>query len=137
MVEPLQGGDKVIFSIPEVCAYLHSRGWHAPNETLYRHIRKQKLKTNRQGGFSLIELEKYARKYLKPLDITNDNSLAMAGLFQKAFEIFVRIKANEIITFVSGDFLKTEALKLFLINEASLFFKLQNTYEQADNNEKA
>lgn len=133
--EPIDGKENMIFSIPAVSAYLHSRGWHAPNETLYRHIKREKIKKNRHGAFDIVDVEKYARKYLKPLDIMNEGSLAMAGLFQKAFEKFIRIRAMDIVNFVSGNTEKTEELKLFLIEEAGQFFKMQSIDGKDSNHE--
>ncbi len=131
----IQGKENMIIKIQHVSAYLHSRGWLAPRETLYRHIAQAKLKRNPEGAFSIIDIEKYARKYLRPLDVINATSQDMALLFQKAMEKFYRDKAPDIINFVSGDLAKTEELKSFLNHQTIEFFKLQSSTTQGNNDE--
>jgi len=59
-------------SIPDIRGvfdYLTMRGWHIRRMTLYRNIEDRKLKRSVDGTFSIINIEKYARKYLKCLEV--------------------------------------------------------------------
>ncbi|KAF0158820.1 MAG: hypothetical protein FD159_907 [Syntrophaceae bacterium] len=121
--------------IKGVGLYLASRGWLAPRITLYRHIKERKIKRNFADRFDIIAIEKYARKYLKCLDVINSSSDDMARLFQTAIEKFLRDRAAGIITFLSGDTSKAEELKTFLADESRKYFKLQYAQEQGATNE--
>lgn len=127
--------EDTLTDIKAVSVYLSSRGWHAPRQTLYRHIAERKLKRNSKGRFEIVSIEKYARKYLKCLDVMNSSSDDMARLFQTAIEKFLRDRAVGIITFLSGDTSKAEELKTFLADESRKYFKLQYAQEQGTTNE--
>lgn len=115
--------------IKGVRAYLISRGWHVTHTTLYRHVNERKLKRSQDGRFHIISIEKYARKYLKCLDVINPSSEKAACLFYDALNIFLHSIAEKIVYFVAGDNSKTEELKSFLNDEAKRYFKLQREHE--------
>lgn len=77
----------------------------------------------------IVSIEKYARKYLKCLDVMNPSSEKAARLFYDALNIFLHSIAEKIVFFVAGDNSKTEELKSFLNDEAKLYFKLQREHE--------
>lgn len=119
--------------IKGVLAYLSSRGWNVTHTTLYRHVNEKKLKRSQDGRFHIIPIEKYARKYLKCLDIMNPSSEKVARHFQGAMNIFLHSIAAKIVCFVSGDISKTEELKSFLTDEAMIYFKLQCEHNKGEN----
>ncbi len=133
--EGMADEDGTFTDVQVVRAYLLSRGWFAPRQTLYRHIAARKLKRNSKGRFEIISIEKYARKNLKCLDVKNASSDDMARLFQTAIEKFFRDKAGEITSFLSGDTAKAEELKTFLTDESRKYFKLQHAHEQGESDE--
>ena len=126
-VDVITAETDTICDIKGVSSYLICRGWNSPKTTLHRHIAEGKLKRNRTGSFEILDVEKYARKYLKCLNVTNASSEKAGLFFRKALlNFYSRNNVEEIINFVSGDVSKVEELKTYLINEAGKFFKLEN-----------
>jgi len=117
--------EETIAEIKGVIAYLTAHGWYITRATMYRHIEDRKLKRNKEGVFNVVDVEKYARKYLKCLDVKNENSQAAAFLFQDALKIFFDEKAEKIVNFLGGNISQTEELKALLRHETREFFKLQ------------
>lgn len=115
---------KTLKDLSEVSAYLESRGWFITKTTLYRHVGERKLKRNQAGRFDLIAIDKYARKYLKCLDVENPSSVLMARRFLSALESFIHDSAERTACFLTGDGGQAGALKEFLTSEAINYFKL-------------
>lgn len=124
-----------ISTIHGVVDYLSVRSWYISKTTLSRHVEDRKLKRSWDGTFSIINIQKYARKHLRCLDVIPANAEAMATIFQKEMQKFLNEKAAEIVNFVSGDISKTEELKLFLTNETGKYFKFQQPQVEGNNDE--
>lgn len=124
-----------IATIHGVVEYLTIRGWYISKTTLSRHVEDRKLKRSWDGTFSIINIQKYARKHLRCLDVIPANAETMAIIFQKEMQKFLNEKAAEIVDFVSGDISKTEELKLFLTNETGKYFKFQQPQVEGNNDE--
>lgn len=121
-----QPGD-LLNNIEGVISYISGQGCHVPRSTLYNHI-GTKLKRNEDGSFFVVNVEKYIRKFLKPIDPEKKISQGKALNIMKKF---YRDKAEEMINFVDGDLSRLEAFRLFLLNETENYFKSisQNTGE--------
>jgi histone H3/H4 len=117
-------------SIPTILSvvdYLTIRGWYISKTTLSRHVEDRKLKRSWDGTFSIINIQKYARKHLRCLDVIPANAEAMATIFQKEMQKFFNETAAEIVDFVAGDSTKIDEFKSFLMNGISEYFKLRCT----------
>ena len=62
------GHSETLKNILEVVEYLKAAGWKVSKSAVYRHRDQGKVGPQADGGFSVVDVERYARDWLKRLD---------------------------------------------------------------------
>jgi len=66
-MEP-DSADRSLPNALSVVDYLSKNGWKIKKSTAYKHIQEKKLRPNRDGRYTITEIERYAAAYLKRKD---------------------------------------------------------------------
>jgi hypothetical protein len=78
--------DKPLVNVAEVLDYLAAAGWKVTKTSLYRHQKEGKLLPRPDGAYSLRDVERYARTWLKQLSTGKRKTEKMDELQRRKLE---------------------------------------------------
>ncbi len=118
--------EKTFRNLQAVAVYLRGQGWKVSKSTVYDHHRAKKIKAREDGLFYLVDVETYARDYLKqknaPQTKTSD-AIQRRRNEAEARKMEAQAKHWEIKTQVAaGAFVERDAFERAL-GERALIFK--------------
>lgn len=131
-----EGQEKSLPNIPAVVAHLGARGWKIGKDTVYKHRREGKLRSQPDGSFTFNDVERYAASFLKRKD--GSEATKFDGLQQEKLTAEVdKMKAQARHWHVraetlSGAYVPKELFERELARRASIFRNDLETFARAE-----